>query len=117
MGGPSRRLSRREGRRPSVRLSMRVLALLFLVGWAGCDALFPEFAGTPPPPAADLGGSDGAAATAAPGITGSVCVLGDVRDLASCGPRRLDGVRVTVEETRDAAPVDPTGAFRLPLAR
>jgi hypothetical protein len=94
---------------------MRALSLLLLV--AGCDALFPEFAGTPPA-ATDLGGggSDGAVATG-PGIHGSVCVLGDVRDLASCGPRRLDGVHVTVEETRDAAPVDLSGAFELPLAR
>jgi hypothetical protein len=84
------------------------LALVVLS--AGCDTLFPEFADKPPP-AADMG-----AASSTPTIAGTLCALRDVRDLSSCGPARTDGLRVTVEETRQAAAVDLSGAFTLPLA-
>src|SRR5881398_2651682 len=84
---------------------------LFLICLAGCDLLFPEFAGMQPQPdgaAADGGGS--------PHISGVLCALGDVRDYRSCGGAVGAAMRVTVEETRDGAPADGLGHFNLPLS-
>src|SRR5436309_2054117 len=78
---------------------------------AGCDLLFPEFAGKP---AADAASGD---AGAMPHIAGVLCALGDLRDYRSCGAATSTAMRVTVEETRDAAPADGAGRFNLALSQ
>src|SRR5262245_19466026 len=89
---------------------MRALLLVFLC--AGCDMLFPEFAGKPPMMDAASGDADGT-----PQIQGVLCSLGDVRDIRSCASGVPGGMHVTVEETRDAAPVDASGHFTLLLSQ
>jgi hypothetical protein len=89
---------------------MRGFALVLLL--AGCDVLFPEFAGHPSAPDAATSADGGGA----PAIIGLVCVLGDLRDYRSCGNGVAANMHVTVEETRDQAPVDLTGHFTLPLS-
>jgi hypothetical protein len=85
---------------------MRRGILVLLI--AGCDLLFPEFAGQKP--------ADADAGTM-PHIAGSVCALGDLRDYRSCSMGTSNAMRVTAEETRDAAAVDATGHFTLPLSK
>jgi hypothetical protein len=93
-------------------LAIFVAAPLF----AGCDTLFPEFAGSPPPDlsATDAGSTDAGSTT--PHLAGSICALADVRDYRSCGVGPGAGFRVTVEETRDVTTADATGHFTLVTA-
>jgi hypothetical protein len=91
---------------------MRRCVLLIVFFCVGCDTLFPEFAGSAP--SADLAGTD--AGSDSPQISGSLCVLEDARDIRTCATGVPSGMRVTVEETRDEAPVDATGTFTLPLS-
>jgi hypothetical protein len=79
---------------------------------AGCSVLFPEFDNKPTP--ADAASAD---ADPMPHIGGVLCALGDLRDYRSCGPNNSTSMRVTVEETRDAATVDGNGHFTLPLSQ
>src|SRR6266511_2470780 len=93
-----------------------LLAGSVLIGLAGCDTLFPEFAGKPP---ADLatpgdGGADGGSGT--PHLAGVVCVLTDLRDYRSCANGAPGNLRITVEETRDVGMTDVTGHFTLALS-
>jgi len=90
--------------------SLRVLFVLAaLTGLPACDQLFPELVG----PAPDMtlvpdGGDPGS-------LAGSVCVLADLRDPASCGGLSA-GRRVTIEETRASADVGSDGRFSISLA-
>jgi hypothetical protein len=83
-----------------------------LIFCAGCNLLFPEF--DQPNATADAGGDSGAVM---PHIGGVLCTLGDLRDYRSCGGAVGSAMRVTVEETRDAASADGMGRFTLPLSQ
>ncbi len=90
------------------------LLLLIFCGGAGCNTLFPELDDTSSSqPDLALAGD----ANDSPQIQGSLCALGDVRDPRSCAAGVPTGMHVDVEETRDSAPVDATGAFTLPLSQ
>jgi hypothetical protein len=83
---------------------------------AGCDTLFPEFAGKGPDAGVptDGGGSDDGGAT--PALSGVVCVLADLRDYRTCTTGAPSNLRITVEETRQATTADPSGHFTLMLS-
>jgi hypothetical protein len=99
---------------------MRASALsAFAVALAlsGCDTLFPEFSGKPPPDLAtdpDAGADGG---TTTPHLAGVVCVLGDLRDYRSCANGVPGMFRISVEETRDVGMTDASGHFTLALSR
>jgi hypothetical protein len=84
-----------------------------LIFCAGCNLLFPEF-DHPNNDATDAGDADSGGR---PHVSGLLCVLGDLRDYKSCGGAVGSEMRVTVEETRDAAPADALGHFTLPLSQ
>jgi hypothetical protein len=94
---------------------MRAFALAAIAVLAlGCDTLFPEFAGAPPPDLAlGDGGADGG--SSAPHLGGFACIIGDLRDYRSCAAGAPGVLRITVEETRDVGMTDATGHFTLPL--
>ncbi len=98
-------------------LHSRFLASAFLVFSAsGCNLLFPELGGGSTPAdlsLADLSGDINSALT----VTGVVCTLSDVRVLGSCAAVSGHGLHVSVEETRDSAPVDSTGHFSVLLSQ
>jgi hypothetical protein len=84
---------------------------------AGCDVLFPEFAGSNADASiADGGGVPDGGAVTGPHVAGVICAIADVRDFHSCAAGHGAGFRVTVEETRDATTADASGNFVLPLA-
>lgn len=94
------------------RLSLVALALLTL---AGCDVLFPEFAGhkqdagmSPDGASAD---PDGGAVSAQ--LTGQICLLGDVRDYRTCSAAHAGNVQITIEETGDHTLSAADGSFVL----
>ena len=91
---------------------MRRCLFVFLIFCGGCDTLFPEFAGSAP--SADLAGTD--AGSDSPEIAGALLVLEDLREFRTCSSGVPSGLNFSVEETRDSAPVDATGAFTLPLS-
>ena len=82
---------------------------------AGCDLLFPEFAGNSADAAVvgDGGVEDGGV----PILSGVVCVLTDVRDYRTCTAASVGVLRISVEETRDATTTDASGHFSLPLSK
>lgn len=86
-------------------------------GLAGCDTLFPEFAGKPADAAVPTdGGAGDDGGNASPAIAGVVCALSDVRDYRSCGTGVPSALRITVEETRQMVLADASGHFSLALA-
>lgn len=87
---------------------------LLVLSLCGCDLLFPEFAGS----AQDLStASTDGMTSGSPEIQGQLCALADLRNLASCSQAVPAGMHVSVEETRDQAPVDMFGKFALPLSK
>src|SRR5690349_6240282 len=98
---------------------MRMLVLAAAVTVGGCSTLFPEFFGGNPPmhdagASGDGGTPDGGGA---PAISGTVCILGDVRDYRSCKAGAPGMMRITVEETRDQTMTDLGGRFTLTLSK
>jgi hypothetical protein len=87
-------------------------SIVLLIFAAGCNLLFPEL---------DNSSSSDMTSTvtdgSTPEIQGQLCALGDVRDPRTCATGVPSGMHVDVEETRDSAPVDSTGAFTLPLSQ
>jgi hypothetical protein len=93
------------------------LAAVTAAALAGCDTLFPEFAGKPPSATdggGDLGGDLGAVD---PHLAGQVCTLTDLRDYRSCSNGATGVLRITVEESRDSGMTDTNGVFNVALAR
>lgn len=79
---------------------------------AGCDTLFPELTGA----TADIATpADGGADLALGNLTGTVCLLADLRSPQSCTGAAA-GRRVTIEETRVSADVAIDGTFTISLA-
>jgi len=79
---------------------------------AGCDTLFPELTGAN----SDLtvigdGGTDAGTGL----LTGTVCLLADLRSPQSCTGAAV-GRRITIEETRATADVAMDGSFSISLA-
>lgn len=83
---------------------------------AGCDTLFPEFAGKPADAGVPTDGASDDGGNGAPALSGVVCVLTDVRDYRSCSTGVPSSLRITVEETRQQALADASGHFTLPLS-
>jgi hypothetical protein len=88
-------------------------SIFVLIFAGGCNLLFPELDNSSS--SSDL--TSTAADGSTPEIQGQLCVLGDVRDPRTCATGVPSGMHVDVEETRDSAPVDSTGAFTLPLSQ
>jgi hypothetical protein len=97
----------------------RILPLVTVAAMAGgCSTLFPEFFGGNPP-MHDGGTSDGGVGDGGgtPQISGTICILGDLRDYRSCKAGAPGMLRITVEETRDETMTDVGGRFTLMLAK
>jgi hypothetical protein len=97
----------------------RLLLVGFIVASAtGCDTLFPEFFGGKPA-SSDLGTTDAGALVdggSAPHLSGTVCILADLRDYTTCRGGAVGSMRITVEETRDQGMTDANGNFDLALS-
>jgi hypothetical protein len=87
-----------------------LVASYFAVAVAGCDKLFPELTGALNDFSSPSdGGTDGGSGN----LTGTVCVLSDLRSPSTC--IASGGRHITIEETRAAADANLDGSFAISL--